>query len=152
MPDRTPSYRAHVWGWLKAPAQRLIMPTWLAITIGHEVFSWRPLDEFELAHELCHVRQWDANGILYIPRYFAASRAAAAAGKDRYWDNAFEVAAIAAADALRAQRAAEAAAAATGTPAAAAPGADAGTPATGDAAGNASAHSPGSVGTTTPTP
>jgi hypothetical protein len=41
---------------------------------------------------------------MYIPRYFRASRAAAAAGKDRYRDNAFEVEAYAAADTLRAAR------------------------------------------------
>jgi len=63
------------------------------------------MDEFELEHELTHVRQWSANGIMYIPRYFQASRAAAAAGKDRYRDNAFEVEAYGAADALRAARA-----------------------------------------------
>lgn len=112
MAGSTPSYRLHVWGWLKGPAQRVIMPDWLAITIGHDIFAWRQLDEFELAHELVHVRQWSANGIMYIPRYFQASRAAAAAGKDRYRGNAFEVEAYAAADALRAARAAEAAAAA----------------------------------------
>jgi hypothetical protein len=110
MADRTPTYRTHVWGWLKGPAQRLIMPTWLAITIGHDIFSWRPLDEPELAHEVCHVGQWNTNGILYIYRYFAASQKAAAEGKDRYWGNAFEIAAIAAADAVRARLAAEAAA------------------------------------------
>jgi hypothetical protein len=100
----TPSYRLHVWGWLRGPAQKLIMPNWLAITIGHDIFSWRPMDEFELEHELTHVRQWSANGIMYIPRYFQASRAAAAAGKDRYRDNAFEVEAYTAADTLRAAR------------------------------------------------
>jgi len=107
MAGSTPSYRLHVRGWIKGPAQRLIMPEWLAITVGHDIFAWRPLDEFELAHELVHVGQWSANGIMYIPRYFQASRAAAAAGKDRYRDNAFEVEAYGAADALRAARAAE---------------------------------------------
>jgi len=116
MPDDKPSRRTHVWPWLKGPAQRLILPTWLAITIGHDIFSWRVLDEFELAHELCHVKQWDANGIMYVPRYFQASRAAVAAGKDRYWGNAFEIEAIAAADALRALRVAQAAQAAAVPP------------------------------------
>jgi hypothetical protein len=76
-------------------AQRLIMPTWLAITIGHHVISWRPLDAAELAHELTHVKQWRANGPLFIPRYLLASRRAASAGKDRYRDNAFEAEAYA---------------------------------------------------------
>lgn len=85
-----PRYRVHVWPWLKRPAQRLIMPGWLAITLGHDIFSWRSLDPSELAHELCHVRQWNANGLRFIPRYLGASRAAKAAGKDAYRDNAYE--------------------------------------------------------------
>jgi hypothetical protein len=108
MAGSAPSYRLHIWSWIKGPAQRLIMPDWLAITIGHDIFAWRQLDEFELTHELVHVRQWSANGIMYIPRYFQASRAAAAAGLDSYRGNAFEVEAYGAADALRAARAAEA--------------------------------------------
>jgi hypothetical protein len=100
-----PSHRTHVWAWLKRPCQRFMLPTWLAITIYHDIFSWRALDEFELAHELCHVRQWNANGVMYVPRYIGASRAAKAAGKDRYRDNAFEAEAYACEGALRAARA-----------------------------------------------
>lgn len=100
-----PSHRTHVWGWLKAPAQRVLLPNWLAITIYHDIFSWRPLDDYELAHELCHVRQWNANGIMYAWRYFQASRAAKAAGKDQYRDNAFEAEAYGVEDALRVARA-----------------------------------------------
>lgn len=104
-PDgRKPTFRTHVWPWLKRPAQRFIMPTWSAITLGHHIFSWHPLDDYTLAHELCHVRQWQANGIRYIPRYFAASRAAKAAGKDQYRGNAFEEEAYGIEDALRASR------------------------------------------------
>jgi hypothetical protein len=99
-----PPHRTHVWPWLKGPAQRLIMPTWLAITIRHDIFSWRELDEFELAHELTHVRQWRRNGLMYIPRYFGASRAAKAAGKDKYWGNAFEEEAYGVESALRMKR------------------------------------------------
>jgi hypothetical protein len=84
------------------------MPDWLAITIGHDIFAWRELDEFELTHELVHVRQWSANGIRYVPRYFQAGRAAVAAGRDRYRGNAFEIEACGAADSLRMARAAEA--------------------------------------------
>ena len=94
--------RAHVWRWLKGPAQRLILPTWLAITIWHDIFSWRQLDECELAHELCHVRQWNANGSCTSRATVQASRAAEAAGKDSYRDNAFEAEAYAASEALRA--------------------------------------------------
>lgn len=96
-----PSYHAHVWPWLKGPGQRFILPTWNAMTIFNHIFSWRPLDEYELAHELCHVRQWGVNGIMYVPRYLGASRDAAAAGKDRYWDNAFEREAYSLENALR---------------------------------------------------
>jgi hypothetical protein len=98
-----PPHRAHVWPWLKGPAQRLIFPTWLAITLWHDIFSWRELDECELAHELCHVRQWNANGLRYIPRYLAASRAAKAAGKDSYRDNIFEAEAYRVEGVLRAR-------------------------------------------------
>jgi hypothetical protein len=84
------------------------MPGWLAITLGHDIFAWRPLDEFELAHELVHVRQWSVNGIMYVPRYLLASRAAAAAGQHHYRGNAFEVEARAEAATLRAARAAHA--------------------------------------------
>jgi hypothetical protein len=97
-----PSYRVHVWGWLKAPAQRLLMPDWLAITIGNDIFAWRALDDAELGHELVHVRQWRANGVAYIWRYYQASNAAQKAGLDRYRANSFEVEAYAAADAIRA--------------------------------------------------
>lgn len=100
-----PNNTTHVWAWLKGPAQRFILPTWLAITLGHHIFSWRTLDVFELAHELCHVRQWDANGVMYIPRYFSAGRAAKAAGTDRYRGNSFEVEAYGVEDALRIARA-----------------------------------------------
>ena len=102
-----PAHRTHVWPWLKGPGQRFLLPTWLAITIWHDIFSWRRLDECELAHELCHVRQWNANGIRYVPRYLAASRAAKAAGKDSYRDNPFEAEAYAVEGALRARLAAE---------------------------------------------
>ena len=102
-----PLHRTHVWPWLKRPAQRLILPTWLAITLWHDIFSWRRLDECELAHELCHVRQWNANGLRYISRYLAAGRAAKAAGKDSYRGNAFEAEAYRVEDVLRTRLAAK---------------------------------------------
>jgi len=102
-----PPHRAHVWPWLRGPAQRLIFPNWLAITLWHDIFSWRSLDQFELSHELCHVRQWNANGVMYIPRYIGSSRAAKAAGKDSYRDNAYEAAAFHVEGVLRARIAAE---------------------------------------------
>ena len=78
------------------------MPDWLAITIGPVVLAWRDLDSVELAHELAHVRQWRQHGVLFIPRYFLASRRAARAGGDRYRDNVFEVEARAAEEVARA--------------------------------------------------
>ena len=76
--------------WLKGPMQKFVLPTWTAITIGHRIFSWRKLDEVELAHELVHVKQWQLYGVSFVVRYFMASRAAKAAGGDRYWDNIYE--------------------------------------------------------------
>ena len=98
-----PPYKTVVLPWLQVIGQRFIMPNWLAITIGPLIFSWRELDPVELAHEVQHVRQWRREGLSYIPRYFAASNAAVKAGKDRYWDNDFEVEARAAAEKVKKQ-------------------------------------------------
>ncbi|MDL2335340.1 MAG: hypothetical protein QFC55_04850 [Chloroflexota bacterium] len=95
-----PPYRLIVWPFLRRLGARLIMPSWLAITIGCWIFAWRPLDAAELAHELAHVRQWRANGLRFIPRYLGESRRAAAGGGDRYRDNRFEVEARAAAESV----------------------------------------------------
>lgn len=86
-----------VWPWLRPVGQRLLLPSWLAITVGRWIFAWRPLNDAELAHELAHVRQWQRYGLLFIPRYLRASWRAVRAGGDRYRDNAFERAAQAAA-------------------------------------------------------
>jgi hypothetical protein len=88
--------------WLRLPGSRLVLPGWLAITIGPVIVSWRALDGPELAHELEHVRQWRRHGLRFIPRYLRASRGAARAGGDGYRDNPFEVAARRAADRVRA--------------------------------------------------
>lgn len=98
-----PPYRCVVIPLLRVIGQRFIFPTWLAITIGPIIFSWRKLDEVELAHEVQHVRQWRKNGLMYIPRYFAASKAASKAGKDRYLDNKFEAEAREVAEKVRKQ-------------------------------------------------
>lgn len=98
--DRTPGpaaagpgrYRVHV-----VPVTRriglLFLPDWLAITIGRDIWSWRPMTGPELEHELCHVRQWRRYGLLFVPRYLRASWRAWRTGGDPYRDNAFEVAA-----------------------------------------------------------
>jgi hypothetical protein len=96
-----PDYKLVVLPWLRRIGQRFVLPNWLAITIWRWIFAWRPLDDAELAHELAHVRQWRRHGLLFIPRYLGASRQAARAGGDRYGDNAFEVEAEAAAEAVR---------------------------------------------------
>ena len=98
-----PPYRCIVIPLLKPIGQRVFFPTWLAITIGPLIFSWRPLNQVELAHELQHVRQWRKNGLMYVPRYLASSSAAAKAGKDRYLDNEFEVEARSAAEKVQKQ-------------------------------------------------
>jgi hypothetical protein len=89
----TPNHRAHTLPLLRTIGGRVLLPNWLAITIGRDIVSWRPLDEIELAHELAHVRQWDRYGVLFIARYARASWRAVQAGGDWYRDNAFEVAA-----------------------------------------------------------
>jgi len=96
-----PPYQCVVLPFLKVIGERFIMPNWLAMTIGPLIFSWRKLDPLELAHEVQHVRQWRREGVMYVLRYFAASNAAVKAGKDRYWDNEFEVEARAAADTMK---------------------------------------------------
>jgi len=87
-----PSFRLHV-----VPASRrvggLFLPGWLAITVGRDILSWRDLTGPELAHELCHVRQWQRYGLRFIPRYLRASWRAWRGGGDPYRDNAFEIAA-----------------------------------------------------------
>lgn len=70
--------------------QRFVLPNWTAITIGHRIFSWRKLDDVELAHELKHVEQWKKLGLRFIPAYFMASFRASRSGGDRYRDNQFE--------------------------------------------------------------
>jgi len=84
--------------WLRRAGHHLVLPNWLAITVGRWIFCWRPLSDAELAHELAHVQQWQRYGLRFIPRYLRASRRAAAAGGDSYRDNIFEREAAAAAD------------------------------------------------------
>jgi hypothetical protein len=88
----TTRHRIHVWPWLRLPGS-LLLPDWLAITIGHRIFAWRAMSEAELAHEVEHVRQWHRHGWTFPLRYAAASIRARRAGKRWYRDNPFEVAA-----------------------------------------------------------
>ena len=82
-------HRVHVWPWLRRPG-RLLLPNWLAITLGRHVFAWRAMTERELAHELAHVRQWQAHGWRFPVAYLAASLGARRSGKHWYRDNRFE--------------------------------------------------------------
>jgi hypothetical protein len=76
----------------------MLIPDWLAITIGGTIYAWRELSDGELEHELEHVRQWRRIGFLFPLAYLASSIGAARAGKRWYQDNRFEVAARAAAE------------------------------------------------------
>ena len=65
-------HRIVTWPWLRRLG-RLVLPDWLAITIGRTVFAWRALTDDELEHELEHVRQWGRMGWRYPIAYLAAS-------------------------------------------------------------------------------
>jgi hypothetical protein len=91
-----PDHRVHVHPALRRIGSRLLLPNWLAITIGRHVFTWRPLAPAELAHELEHVRQWDRYGVRFAARYLRASLRSWRAGSGWYRGNAFEIAARAA--------------------------------------------------------
>lgn len=90
-------HRVHVVPWLRTVGGRVLITDWLAITIGRDIWCWRSLDEVELAHELAHVRQWQRDGALFVLHYALASVTALLARRHWYRDNAFEVAARAAA-------------------------------------------------------
>lgn len=66
-----------------------------AMTIGHLIL-YRPGRERDpgiVAHELAHVRQYEAWGLLFLPAYLAAAAWAGLTGGHVYRDNAFEAAA-----------------------------------------------------------
>ena len=90
-------YRLHVHPALRLLG-RILLPNWLAITLGRQIFAWRPLTEAELAHELAHVAQWARSGFTFPIVYGLASARARRAGKSWYQDNQFEVEARKAAD------------------------------------------------------
>ena len=79
----------HVWPWLRVLGP-LVLPDWLAITIGRRIFAWRNLDDLELAHELAHVEQWARHGFLFPLIYLADSLRVRRSGKRWYHDNRFE--------------------------------------------------------------
>lgn len=83
------SHRVVVLPWLR-PLGRLLLPDWLAITLGGTILAWRPLDHRELEHELEHVRQWRRHGIIFPIVYLAESARARRSGRRWYHDNRFE--------------------------------------------------------------
>ncbi len=89
------SHRVHVVPWLRH-AGRLLLPNWVAITVGRDIFAARPLTEPELRHELVHVGQWRRHGWWLAPRYALASWRGWRSGHGWYAGNRFEIEARAA--------------------------------------------------------
>jgi hypothetical protein len=83
-------HRVHVMPWLRRVG-RLLLPNWLAVTIGRHIFAWRQLEPAELRHELQHVRQWRRYGAGFALRYLAASVSSLLSGGGWYRSNRFEV-------------------------------------------------------------
>ena len=82
-------HRVHIVPWLRRPG-RVLLPDWLAITIGRHIFAWRALEPAELRHELQHVRQWSKHGAAFPLRYLAASVSSLRSGGGWYNGNRFE--------------------------------------------------------------
>jgi hypothetical protein len=95
-------YRLHVISWLRRPG-RLLLPDWLAITLGRHIFAWRRLSRPELAHELVHVAQWRRHGPAFATIYLLASWRSWRTGQGWYAGNRFEMEARAAAEAADAR-------------------------------------------------
>ena len=93
-------HRVVILPWLRALGPVLI-PNWLAITIGSTIFTWRKLTDAELEHELEHVCQWNRHGVVFPIVYVAESLRARRAGKRWYNDNKFEEQARKAASTIR---------------------------------------------------
>lgn len=83
-------YRLHVHPVLRGLG-RVLIPNWLAITLGRHIWAWRPLTGAELAHETAHVAQWARYGVGFPVVYALASVRARRAGRRWYEDNRFEV-------------------------------------------------------------
>jgi hypothetical protein len=64
-----------------------------AQTLGRYIVARERLPDSIIRHELEHVRQWSRLGPLYLPAYGASSFIAILAGRHRYFDNIFEIAA-----------------------------------------------------------
>jgi hypothetical protein len=86
----SPAHRIHIVPWLRRPG-RLLLPDWLAITIGRDIFAWREMTPTELRHELAHVRQWRRHGATFPVIYLVASLRSLLSGGGWYRGNRFEV-------------------------------------------------------------
>ncbi len=64
-----------------------------AQTLGRYIVAREKLPDTIIRHELEHVGQWSRLGPLFLPVYGAASLVAILAGRNRYRDNIFEIAA-----------------------------------------------------------
>jgi hypothetical protein len=64
-----------------------------AQTLGRYILARETLPDPIVRHELEHVGQWTRLGPLFLPVYGAASLVAILAGRNRYLDNIFEIAA-----------------------------------------------------------
>lgn len=83
-------HRLHIVPWLRRPG-RVLLPNWLAITIGRDIFAWRDLSHAEMRHELAHVGQWRRYGARFALHYFGASVISVLAGGGWYRGNRYEV-------------------------------------------------------------
>jgi hypothetical protein len=64
-----------------------------AQTLGRYIVAREKLPDTIIRHELEHVGQWSRLGPFFLPVYGAASMIAILAGRNRYRDNIFEIAA-----------------------------------------------------------
>jgi len=64
-----------------------------AQTLGRYILAREKLPDTIVRHELEHVGQWTRLGPLFLPVYGFASMVAILAGRNRYLDNIFEIAA-----------------------------------------------------------
>lgn len=98
--SHAPRHRVRVWPWTR-PLGRLVIPNWLAFTLGRTIVAWRDLNDAELEHELEHVRQWARLGLRLPIAYLAESLRIRRRGGHWYRDNHFEAEARDAAAAVR---------------------------------------------------
>lgn len=98
-----PRHRVLVWPWMRRVG-RLVLPNWLAFTLGRTIIAWRQLSDAELEHELEHVRQWMKMGIRLPIAYLIESLRVRRRGGHWYRDNRFENEARLAAGLVRRRR------------------------------------------------